>query len=160
MKLPQKETSPKTKRAYRLNLFQKWLLFLGLFILIIMTLPVLLVIFIGLLPTLTILLTNSKNTYKLTIVGCFNLAGVLLCSGNLLNQFNFEEALFIISNVFNLIIMLGSAAIGVILYYQVPSLFVYIFHKTQHRRLKYIEKRIEKLSADWGSDIVKPSAPK
>ncbi len=149
-KLPKKET---TKKNLRLNLFQKLILFIGLFILIISTLPILVVIFVGLLPTLTIMLTDSKNAYKITIVGCFNLAGVLICSTSLLNQFDFNEAFSIISNIFNLIIMLSSAALGVILYYEMPNLFVFISRITHQKRLKYIEYRLEKLAAEWGNSI-------
>lgn len=149
-KIPKKETP---KKRMRLNLLQKAILFIGLFILIISTLPILVVVFVGLLPTLTIMLTDSKNAYKVTIVGCFNLAGVLICSSSLLNQFNFEEAFSIISNVFNLIIMLGSAALGVILYYEMPNLFVFVSKLTQQKRLKFIDYRLEKLSSEWGNSL-------
>lgn len=149
-KLPKKETP---KKSLRLNLLQRLILFIGLFILIISTLPILVVVFVGLLPTLTIMLTDSKNTYKVTIVGCFNLAGILICSSSLLNQFDFEQAFSIIGNVFNLIVMLSSAALGVILYYEMPNLFVFISKLTQQKRLKYIDYRLEKLSAEWGNSI-------
>ncbi len=141
------------KKSLRLNLLQRLILFIGLFILIISTLPILVVVFVGLLPTLTIMLTDSKNTYKVTIVGCFNLAGILICSSSLLNQFDFEQAFSIIGNVFNLIVMLSSAALGVILYYEMPNLFVFISKLTQQKRLKYIDYRLEKLSAEWGNSI-------
>lgn len=151
MRKPPKKETP--KKSLRLNLLQRLILFIGLFILIISTLPILVVVFVGLLPTLTIMLTDSKNTYKVTIVGCFNLAGILICSSSLLNQFDFEQAFSIIGNVFNLIVMLSSAALGVILYYEMPNLFVFISKLTQQKRLKYIDYRLEKLSAEWGNSI-------
>lgn len=151
MRKPPKKEMP--KKSLRLNLLQRLILFIGLFILIISTLPILVVVFVGLLPTLTIMLTDSKNTYKVTIVGCFNLAGILICSSSLLNQFDFEQAFSIIGNVFNLIVMLSSAALGVILYYEMPNLFVFISKLTQQKRLKYIDYRLEKLSAEWGNSI-------
>ena len=105
------------KKAVKLNLFQKIILLLGLVILVLSALPAIVILIIGLLPTITVILTDSKNTTKLTMVGCFNLAGVFICLMNIFNQFSVNHAITILGNVFNIIIMLGAAALGMILYY-------------------------------------------
>ena len=110
----------------KLNFLQKALLLLGLIILVITALPAIVIIIIGLLPTITVLLIDSKNVNKLTMVGCFNLAGVFICLMNIFNQFNLNHAITILGNVFNIIIMLGAAALGMILYYELPNLFLLI----------------------------------
>ena len=57
-KLPNK----KTKKGFpKFNLFQKILIFIGLMIIAFTSLPIVIVLFFGLLPTLTIVVTDTKN---------------------------------------------------------------------------------------------------
>ena len=116
----------RTSKLKKLNLFQKIILLLGLIILVLTALPAVVILIIGLLPTITIILIDPKNTNKLTMVGCFNLAGVFICLMNIFNQFNLNHAISILGNIFNIIIMLGAAALGMILYYELPNLFLLI----------------------------------
>lgn len=106
------------------------------------------------LPTLTILITDPKNTNKLVVVGCFNLAGVFMYILNIAGNFTIQNALFLISNIFNLIIMLGSAALGLILYCEIPNMFIFISKVSAQKRLKNIDARLEKLTEEWGSEAV------
>lgn len=154
MKKIAKENKKTINPFSHLNAAQKWLLFLGLFLLIYKTLPAVIILVIGLLPTITVILTDPKNSSKLTIIGCFNLSGVFICMMSLFNNFQISEAFFIIGNIFNLIIMLGSAAIGAIIYYELPDLFVLFLKISSKKRLKTIEEKLEKLSLDWGKEII------
>lgn len=140
----------------KLNRFQKLLLVLGIGLLAYHALPAVIVILIGLLPTLTILLTDPKNTLKLTIVGCFNLAGVFFCLMNIIHQFDLNQAFYILGNIFNLIIMLGAAALGVIIYYELPNLFLSVSRVNTVKRLTIINNKLQKLSDDWGTDAPEP----
>ncbi len=140
------------KKAVKLNLFQKIILLLGLVILVLSALPAIVILIIGLLPTITVILTDSKNTTKLTMVGCFNLAGVFICLMNIFNQFSVNHAITILGNVFNIIIMLGAAALGMILYYELPNLFVLISKASAQRRLRSIDGKLEKIAEDWGRE--------
>lgn len=101
-----KKNSRKPNPVTRLSTFQKWLMFLGMFVLIFTTLPAVIVIFIGLLPTITVVITDPKNTTKLIVIGCFNMSGVFFCIMSIIDQFNLREAFFIVGNIFNLVIML------------------------------------------------------
>lgn len=138
----------------KLSWFQKALLALGLVVLVFTTLPAVIVILIGLLPSITIILTDSKNMPKLTIVGCFNLAGVFICLMNIFTHFDITQAFSILGNIFNLIIMLGSAALGMIMYYELPNFFVMISKVSSQHRLKAIDAKLEKLTEDWGNEVV------
>lgn len=149
--LPRKE--PK-KPAFKFNLLQKILILLVLVILALTALPVVVILLIGLLPTLTVLLTDSKNTGKLTIVGCFNLAGIFICLTDIFNQYSVSHSISILSNIFNIVIMLGAAALGMVLYYELPNLFVLIFKSSAQRRLRSIDAKLEKIAADWGRDSI------
>ena len=71
---------------------------------------------------------------------------------NIFNQFDLDQAFSIVSNIFNLIIMLGAAAVGAIIYYELPNLFVMISKASSQHRLKVIDARLEKLSQDWAKN--------
>lgn len=136
----------------KLNLLQKILLLLGLIVLVLTALPAIVILIIGLLPTITVILIDSKNTSKLTMVGCFNLAGVFICLMNIFSQFSVNHAITILGNVFNIIIMLGAAALGMILYYELPNLFLLISKASAQRRLHSIDSKLEKIAEDWGRE--------
>lgn len=148
-KLPVKKNN-KTGSS-KLNSFQKFLLFLGFLFIAFTVLRPVVVLFLGLLPTLTIVVIDTKNINKITTVGCFNIAGVMICLNNLFAQFNSGAAFSILDNIFNIIIMLASAAIGVLLYYALPDLFVFIFKNSAQHRLKIINAKLEKLSQNWAN---------
>ena len=147
-----KKTSQNDKPTIKLNFLQKLLLFICFVFLIFLAFPAVVIITIGLLPTITVLLTDSKNINKLTIVGCFNLAGVFICLMNIFTQFNLDQAFSIIGNIFNVIIMLSSAAFGVIVYYELPNLFIWISKTNTQRRLKAIDNKLQKLTDEWGKE--------
>ena len=138
---------------FKLSLIQKVLLLIGILIAISTSLPVMIVLLIGLLPTFTIMITDRSNTNKLIIVGCFNLAGVFIYLFHIISNFTIRDAFFILSDIFNLIIMLGSAGLGLIVYLEVPNLFIYISRASAQKRLQVIDAKLQKLAEDWGEDI-------
>lgn len=137
-----------------LSLGRKMLLAVFLTIIASSALPILIVLLIGLLPTITILLIDPKNSAKLVIIGCFNISGLFVYLVNLLNQMNLDYAITLVGNVFNMIIMLGSAALGFVLYYEMPNLFVMMSKSSSQRRLIAIDKQLNKISEEWGEDII------
>jgi len=154
-----KKDNKKTLPEKKLSIVQKWVLAAALIVLIVATFPAALVITIGLLPSITLLITDPHNGNKLIIVGCFNLTGVFICLTNLINQIGAIEPFTIRNNIFNLLIMLGAAAFGVILYYELPNLFISLSKSSSQRRIKNIDSKLEKLAAEWGSDAPEKSDP-
>lgn len=149
-KLPNK----KTRKGFpKFNLFQKILIFVGLMIISFTALPAVIVLFLGLLPTLTIVVTDTKNINKITTVGCFNISGVMICLNNLFQQFSNSASFSIKDNLFNIIIMLAAAAIGMLLYHILPEIFSYIFKNSAQHRLKTINAKLEKLKETWANII-------
>ncbi len=144
--------TPDTEPQKKLTTFQKWILALGLFVLIYMTFPAVFVILIGLLPSITILITDSQNSSKITTIGCMNMTGVFICLTNILKQNDSLETFSLADNIFSLVVMLGLAAFGAILYYEVPNLFVTLFKISVQKRLKTIDAKLEKLTLEWGSE--------
>ncbi len=143
---------PKTGMA-KLNFFQKFLLFLSFMVVGFTILPAVVVLFLGLLPTLTIVVTDTKNINRITTVGCFNISGVMICLNNIFNQFSSQQPFSIPDNIFNIIIMLTAAAVGVFLYHMLPDLFVFIFKNSAQHRLKVINAKLEKLEKTWANII-------
>ena len=50
--------------------------------------------------------------------------------------------------------MLGAAAFGMILYFELPNIFSVIFKNSAHRRLRSIDNKLDKIAEDWGRDII------
>lgn len=149
-KLPPK----KNKSSFpKFNMFQKILIFLGLLIVSFTVLPAVIVLFLGLLPTLTIVVTDTKNINKITTVGCFNIAGVMICLNSIFQQFSSSSSFSIVDNIFNIIVMLSAAAVGMVLYHTMPELFSYIFKNSAQHRLKTINAKLEKLKETWANII-------
>lgn len=133
---------------------RKWLLLTFLSIVAFSILPAVIVLLIGLLPTITVLITDSKNSNKLVVIGCFNLSGVFVYLLNIIRHFSMDGALNILSDIFNLIIMLGSAGIGLVLYYEVPNLFIFLSKISANKRLENIDKRLQKIGEEWGQELI------
>lgn len=149
--------TPAAEPQKKLTVFQKWILALGLFVLIYITFPAVFIILIGLLPTITILITDSQNSSKITTVGCMNMTGVFICLTNVLKQNDNFETFSLADNVFSLVIMLGLAALGAILYYEIPNIFVSLFKVSVQKRLKTIDTKLEKLTLEWGNESIEES---
>lgn len=142
------------KSFQSLSFARKSLFFIFLAIIASSILPAVIVLLIGLLPTITILFTDPKNSAKLVIIGCFNLSGLFIYLINLLNRYNLDEAFSILGDVFNMIIMLGSAALGFLVYYEMPNLFAFVAQTSSQRRLVSIDKELEKISEEWGDKLI------
>ena len=153
-KIVKKKNADFKKSFQSLSLARKSLLFIFLGILASSVLPAIIVILIGLLPTLTILFIDPKNSAKLVIVGCFNLSGLFIYLINMMNHFSVDGAFNILGDVFNMIIMLGSAALGFLIYYEMPNLFAYIAQNSSQRRLVSIDKELQNISEEWGQQII------
>lgn len=153
-KIKQKKNPGLKNSFHSLPASRKWLLFAFLCLIAFITLPAVIVLLIGLLPTATILITDPKNANKLVIIGCFNLAGVFVYLINVINHFSLNGALSILSDVFNLVIMLGSAAIGFIIYYELPNLFILSSKISAQKRVARIDRRLEKIAEEWGQATI------
>ena len=154
-----KTSTPVRKNAIkRMSAFQKWCTAITLLFIIFATLPFNIVLFIGMLPTLTILITDPQNNSKLIIVGCFNLAGVFMYILDIIGNFSISHAFVIVGNIFNLIIMLSSAAIGLIIYSELPNLFLFFSRISAQKRLENIDRKLERLTEEWGESILNNQA--
>ena len=148
------KTTSNTKYSFKkLNKVQKLVLIVLLLILTFSSFPIVFILFIGLLPTITIMITDKKNYDKQMIVGCFNIAGVFFYLFNVLNNFSLPNAFSIVGDIFNLILMLASAGIGLILYNEVPNLYANYMQHSYQKQIEKINERLAKLAEEWGTNI-------
>ncbi len=153
------DSSPQFGKSFRkLNLFQKAALIILFILICIISFPIVLILIFGLLPTLTILFVDKKNYDKQLIVGCFNIAGVFFYLFGVLNKFSVGQQNDIADNIFMTILMLGSAALGLVLYNELPNFYAYLYKIISTRKIDKINTRLEKLKEDWGEEIV-PNIP-
>ena len=153
------DSSPQFGKSFRkLNLFQKAALIILFILICIISFPIVLILIFGLLPTLTIHFVDKKNYDKQHIVGCFNIAGVFFYLFGVLNKFSVGQQNDIADNIFMTILMLGSAALGLVLYNELPNFYAYLYKIISTRKIDKINTRLEKLKEDWGEEIV-PNIP-
>ena len=152
MKKDNKISLKKNKQS-KVSGFQKVFWFTMLLLISFKVLPAVVVLFLGLLPTFTIVVTDTKNINKITTVGCFNLAGIMICLNSIFTQFTSAAKFSILANIHNIIIMLSAAALGMFLYYILPDIFVYVFRNSAQHRLKIINTKLEKLKETWDNII-------
>ncbi len=146
--LNNKSSSPATKRV------KQWILVTILLLLTIIILPFTIILLIGLLPTITLLITDPKNSPKLVTIGCFNMAGVFIYLLHVINHYSVDGAFDIVRDVFNLIIMLGSAGIGLILYCELPNLFIFFAKISAGKRMNVIDKKLAEMAEEWGQEVI------
>lgn len=94
MKTNASTSSSGTNAFKKLSTFQKWCALITFLIVLLTTLPFTIVLLIGMLPTFTILLTDPRNSSKLIIVGCFNLAGVFVYILDIIGNFSLRMLLW------------------------------------------------------------------
>lgn len=148
---PVNPTKNSKSSSSKMNSFQKFLIFLGLMLVGFTILPVVVVLFIGLLPTLTAVVTDTKNINKITTIGCLNISGLIICLHNIYLQLVASTSFSIRENITNIIIMLSAAALGAFLYFVLPDLFSFIFKNSAQHRLKIINAKLAKLSENWSN---------
>ena len=83
------------------------------------------------------------------------MAGVFIYIFSVINKFSVHSAVSIASDVFNLIVMLGSAAIGAALYMELPKFFLSYSKIASDKRLKQIDEKLIKIEEEWGGAALK-----
>lgn len=158
-KIKIKSTKPQAQNRFveaysKLSAFQKIVLFITIIAGLISILPIFLLAVIGLLPTIVIFWTDKDNLNKLVVVGLFNLSGCMPSFMSLIYNFQTAHLINLLGNIYNLVIMFGSAAIGLVLYIELPNFFLFLFKFFASQKQKKIENRLAKLSQEWGDEIL------
>jgi len=130
----------------------------GFVILIIVSLPTVMVIFFGLLPTIVAAIVDRSPQRNATFcVGGINFCGVFpymmqLWAGNN----SMDDAMTILTDVFSLVVMYGAASFGWMIFLTLPPVvaaFVSVIHQHKVATLRTTQRR---LIEEWGEDVATP----
>ena len=123
----------------------------------VLVLPTMMVLAIGMLPTMAAYLTDRRREkYAAFCVGAANLCGVLPFTLALWTQdHSFDHALKQIGDPLAWFAMYGAAAIGWAIYYVTPGIIA-LFLKVQiERRIEKLKQYQAELIEEWGQEIAK-----
>jgi hypothetical protein len=133
---------------------------MALLALIPFSLPTMLLLFAGMLPTLVAALTDRSNSrYAWICVGGLNFAG--LCPAVLTLWFGHHEityALHLVTNVQVMLMAYLAAAGGWGLYFIAPPIVLTVMAATSKRRAASLHAQLKKLEEEWGSEVRSKSA--
>ena len=110
---------------------------------------------VGLLPTMVAFVVDkSSGKYATLCVGTMNITGIFpsifaLWTG----QNNFSQAIQIITDIFDLVIMYGAAGLGWILYIIIPSAVGALLNIIAERRINRLRNQQKELINEWGKDV-------
>lgn len=135
-------------------------LMLGLLCLIPFSIPTLLLLFAGLLPTLVAALTDRSNSrFAWICVGGMNFAG--LAPALLKLWFGHHEVTYAILQITDfrtLLLAYAAAAGGWMLYFGAPPVVVTIMLATTKRRAMALEAQMKRLEAEWGTEVARQTS--
>jgi hypothetical protein len=124
------------------------------------SLPTMLLMFAGMLPTLVAALTDRSNSrYAWICVGGLNFAG--LCPAVLTLWFGHHEITYALHQVTSVRVMLLAylaAACGWALYFIAPPIVLTIMAATSKRRAGILHAQLKKLEEEWGSEVQSKAA--
>ena len=110
---------------------------------------------VGLLPTMVaFIIDKSPGKYATLCVGAMNIAGIfpsiiMLWAG----QNSFAQAIQIITNVFDLVVMYGAAGFGWILYIVIPSAVSAVLNIIAQRRISRLRNLQRDSISEWGKKV-------
>ena len=119
------------------------------------SLPTMLLMFAGMLPTLVAALTDrSPSRYAWICVGGMNFAG--LAPAMLTLWFGHHEITYALHQVMSIAVMLMAylaAAVGWALYFVMPPIVMTVMAATSKRRAASLHAQLKKLEEEWGKEV-------
>jgi len=131
------------------------LIFVGV---VIVSLPTVLLIFFGMMPTLVAaIIDRSPQRYSTFCVGGVNLSGVFPYLLDLwAGAANIAAAAEIFTNVFALMLMYSAAGFGWMIYHTLPPVVVALLQVMAQRRAVQCREVQNDLIEEWGEDVAHP----
>ena len=133
---------------------------IALLALIPFSLPTMLLMFAGMLPTLVAALTDrTSSRYAWICVGGLNFAG--LCPAVLTLWFGHHEITYALHLVTSITVMLMAylaSAAGWALYFIMPPIVMTVMAATSKRRAASLHSQLRKIEEEWGKEVQSKSA--
>lgn len=119
------------------------------------TLPTVLILGIGMLPTLAAMISDRrKEKYATLCVGCMNFTGVLPFMIELwAEEHSYENAFRLIGDPFTWLVMFGAAAIGWAIYFVAPGIVGMFLAMRTEQRIARLRRRQRDLVEEWGPGV-------
>jgi len=130
------------------------ILVVAIFPLLFFAAPTLMIFVIGLMPTITIAITDRKNSKKLFCIGGFNFAGIVPVVVKVVNEYSLSGSLILTMEPMNLLLMYGLSAVGAGFYYILPRQLIIVYKIMNKTKLDNIKKKIENLVKEWGPKVL------
>ena len=123
--------------------------------LLVFTLPTVLVLITGMVPSFIAYATDRRREkYKTLSVGCMNLLGVLpLLTMLWTKDHSFDMAFSLFADPFNWLIVLGSAATGWTIFLIAPSVVAMFLSARIELSVDRLKRRQNKLIEEWGDGV-------
>lgn len=119
------------------------------------TLPTILILGIGMLPTLGAMLSDRrKEKYATLCVGAMNFTGVLPFMIRLWTEdHSYERAFVVIADPFTWLVMYGAAAVGWAIYFVAPGIVGMFIGMRTEQRIQRLRRRQRDLVEEWGPGV-------
>lgn len=145
------------KGSFKQGQLTLWLS-VGFVVLVIMSLPTVMIIFFGLLPTIVSAIIDRTPKKNATFcVGGINFCGVFPYMMDLwLGDNTIEGAIRILTDVFSLIIMYGAAAFGWMIFQSLPPVVATFVTVIAQSRVSSLRSTQRQLIDEWGDDVGTP----
>ncbi len=122
---------------------------------IIISLPTVLLVFFGMLPSIVaFIVERTKPRYAAISVSAMNFSGVfpyLLDSWG--GDHTVSEAMNMLTNVFSLMVMYSASAFGWLIFIAVPPVVAAFLAVINERRIAQIRKRQREIIGEWGIGV-------
>ncbi len=119
------------------------------------TLPSVLILGIGMLPTLAAMITDRrKEKYATLCVGCMNFTGVMPFMIRLWTEdHSYDHAFTVIADPFTWLVMYGAAALGWAIYFVAPGIVGMFIGLRTEQRIQRLRRRQRDLVEEWGPGV-------
>ncbi|HEY9549161.1 MAG TPA: hypothetical protein VIR45_06640 [Kiloniellaceae bacterium] len=121
----------------------------------IFTLPTVLILGIGMLPTLAATISDRrKEKYATLCVGAMNFTGVLPFIIRLwIEEHSYERAFQVIGDPITWLVMYGAAALGWAIYFVAPGIVGMFIGMRTEQRIQRLRRRQRDLVEEWGPGV-------
>jgi hypothetical protein len=123
--------------------------------LLVFTLPTVLILCVGMLPTVAaFLIDRRREKYTTLCVGSMNFVGVIPFLATLWTEdHSFDMAFTILGDPLGWLIMLGSAGIGWAIYFVAPNIVAMFMAARIEQRIEKLKNRQVELVEEWGPGV-------
>jgi hypothetical protein len=149
--------APKQAGSFKKSQMTLWLS-VGFVVMVIMSLPSVMLILFGLLPTfVAFIIDRTPKKNAALCVGGINLCGVLPYMIDLWTGDNsMDGAIRILTDVFSLVVMYGASAFGWMIFQSLPPIVAAFITVLAQSRVSSLRSVQRKLIEEWGDDVATP----